>query len=235
MLKNQSENDKLKSISPAVVNRLPRYYRYLSELIKNEKFKISSKELSVLMNVTASQIRQDLNCFGGFGQQGYGYNIKQLHSEIGRILGVDRGFSAVIAGTGNLGRTISKSGLFVKRGVNLKALFDVNPDIIGSEIAGFTVMDIKDAADYCRENKIAVAVLTLPKDETEPVAGMLTAAGVKGFWNFSNMELKIDNPGVRVQNIHMGDSLMALCFELCTFDKSGTFDKIGASDKINNF
>ena len=209
-----SENDKSKSISPAVVNRLPRYYRYLSDLLRNERFKISSKELSKLMNVTASQIRQDLNCFGGFGQQGYGYNIKQLHGEIGRILGVEQGYTAIIVGTGNLGTTLAKSGLFVKRGVHLTALFDINPKVIGGEIAGFTVMDIKDAADYCRENKIDIAVLTLPKDETEPVANMLADADVKGFWNFSNMELKIDKIGVKVQNMHMGDSLMALCFDL---------------------
>jgi len=206
--------NKSKSISPAVVNRLPRYYRYLTDLIKNEEFKISSKELSDLMNVTASQIRQDLNCFGGFGQQGYGYNIKQLHAEIGHILGVDRGFSAVVVGTGNLGKTISKSGLFVKRGVILKALFDINPEVIGIDIAGLNVMDIKTASDYCRENKIDIAVLTLPKDDTEPVANMLADAGVKGFWNFSNMELKIDKPNVKVQNMHMGDSLVMLCFEL---------------------
>lgn len=209
-----SENNKPKQISAAVVNRLPRYYRYLTELIRIEKFKISSKELSKLMGVTASQIRQDLNCFGGFGQQGYGYNIKHLHGEIGRILGVERGFSAVIVGAGNLGTTISKSGLFVKRGVNLTALFDIDTNIIGTEIAGFTVRDINRATDYCRENKIDIAVLTLPKEETEPVANMLAESGIKGFWNFSNMELKIDRPGVKVQNIHMGDSLMLLCFDL---------------------
>jgi len=213
-MEQNNQNDKTKSISSAVVNRLPRYYRYLSDLLRNERFKISSKELSKIMNVTASQIRQDLNCFGGFGQQGYGYNIKQLHAEIGKILGVERGFTAVIVGAGNLGTTIARSGLFVKRGVHLKNMFDINPNVIGNQIAGFTVMDIKDAADYCRENKIYIAVLTLPKDETEPVANMLAEAGVKGFWNFSNMELKIDKAGVKVQNMHMGDSLMALCFDL---------------------
>ena len=208
------ENNKSKQISPAVVNRLPRYYRYLSDLIKNDKFKISSKELSTLMNVTASQIRQDLNCFGGFGQQGYGYNIKQLHSEIGKILGIERNFKAVVIGAGKIGTTISKSGLFIKRGVTLKGLFDIDPHIIGSEIAGLSVMDIKNAADYCRKNKIDIVVLTLPKDETEPVANMLAETGVKGFWNFSNMELKIGNPNIKVQNIHMGDSLMLLCFDI---------------------
>ena len=170
-----------------------------------------------MMNVTASQIRQDLNCFGEFGHQGYGYNVRRLHEELGKILGVERGFSAVVVGAGNLGRTISKSGLFIKRGVTLKAMFDINPDVIGSEIAGLTVMDIKDAPDYCRGNKINIAVLTLPKDDTEPVAAMLADAGVKGFWNFSNMELKIDKPDVRVQNMHMGDSLVMLCFELNNF------------------
>ena len=225
------ERIKPKTISSAVVNRLPRYYRYLSELLlkygkgdndKNdnnnntENLRISSRELSKLMNVTASQIRQDLNCFGGFGQQGYGYNIKQLHGEIGRILGVDRKFTAVVVGAGNLGKTISKSGLFIKRGVQLKALFDINPDVIGTKIADICVMDIKNAADFCKENKIDIAVLTLPKDETEPIANMLAQAGVKGFWNFSNMELKIDksNAGATVQNIHMGDSLMTLCYNL---------------------
>ena len=212
--KFDKSNNNSRQISSAVVQRLPRYYRYLSELIRNEKYKISSKELSNLMNVTASQIRQDLNCFGGFGQQGYGYNIELLHAEIGRILGVKQGFSAVIVGTGNLGKTIAKSGLFIKRGVILKALFDIDSAVIKSRVAGMTVMDINDAPDYCRENKIDIAVLTLPKEETEPVATMLAETGVKGFWNFSNMELKIDKPEVRVQNMHMGDSLMRLCFEL---------------------
>ncbi|MCL2813083.1 MAG: redox-sensing transcriptional repressor Rex [Oscillospiraceae bacterium] len=203
-----------KQISPAVKNRLPRYYRYLSELLKNERYKISSGELSKLMAVTASQIRQDLNCFGGFGQQGYGYNIEQLHEEIGRILGVKRGFSAVIAGTGSLGATLAKSGIFSKRGICLLALFDNDPEVIGKKIAGFTVADIRYAAAYCREHKIDIAALTLPKEEAKPVADMFAAAGVRGFWNFSNMELKIDSPGVKVENIHMGDSLMMLCLQL---------------------
>jgi len=207
-------HDKSKLISPAVVNRLPRYYRYLTDLLKDDNGRISSRELSKMMNVTASQIRQDLNCFGGFGQQGYGYNIKQLHSELGRILGVDRGFTAVIFGAGNLGKTISKSNLFIKRGVILKALFDISPSVIGTQISGFTVLDVKDSVNYCRENKIDIAVLTLPKDETAPVADMIAEAGVKGFWNFSNMEFKIDKPDAVVQNIHMGDSLMTLCYNL---------------------
>ena len=203
-----------KSIPTAVKNRLPRYYRYLSELQKNERSKISSEELSKLMDVTASQIRQDLNCFGGFGQQGYGYNIEQLREEIGRILGVNRNFSAVIAGAGNLGTTLAQSGIFAKRGVELRALFDIDPGVVGKKIAGLSVRNIGDAAAYCLENKVDIAVLSLPKDETQPVAEMFAAAGVRGFWNFSNMELKIENPEVKVQNIHMGDSLMLLCLQL---------------------
>ena len=211
----QNKNDKSTQISPAVVNRLPRYYRYLSDLLKVEKYKVSSKELSELMNLTASQIRQDLNCFGGFGQQGYGYSVEQLRDEIGRILGADRKFTAIIAGTGNLGTTIAKSGLLPKRGVELCALFDNSPAVVGKEVAGLVVLDISEAARYCKKNKIDIAVLTLPKDETDPVANMLAGAGIKGFWNFSNMELKLDDhKSAQVQNIHMGDSLMLLCFQL---------------------
>lgn len=203
-----------KEISPAVVNRLPRYYRYLGDLLRNHITKISSKDLSEMMNVTASQIRQDLNCFGEFGHQGYGYNVRRLHEELGKILGVDRHFAAVIAGAGNLGKTISKSGLFIKRGVILKALFDINPETIGMEIAGLKVMNAKDMPDFCRENQIDIAVLTLPKEETERTANILADAGVKGFWNFSNMELELDNFDVIVENMHMGDSLMTLCYNL---------------------
>ncbi|MCL2096780.1 MAG: redox-sensing transcriptional repressor Rex [Oscillospiraceae bacterium] len=208
--------NKSKEIPAAAAHRLPRYYRYLTELVKNERYRISSGELSKIMNVTASQIRQDLNCFGGFGQQGYGYNTEILRSGISRILGVEREFTAVIAGTGNLGKTLAKSGMFARRGVVLKALFDIDPAVIDSEAGGFVVMDIKEAADYCRDNKIDIAVLTLPKDETNAVANILAEAGVKGFWNFSNMELEIktDKPGIKVQNMHMGDSLMRLCFDL---------------------
>jgi len=174
--------------------------------------KISSKKLSEMMSVTASQIRQDLNCFGEFGHQGYGYNVRRLHEELGKILGVERKFTAVIVGTGDLGRTIARSGLFEKRGVILKALFDISPDVIGSKIAELEVLDAAGMADYCRENNINIAVLTLPKEATEHAAHILAAAGVRGFWNFSNMELKLD--GVVAENMHMGDSLMMLCYNL---------------------
>jgi redox-sensing transcriptional repressor len=211
---NNQHNHNSKEISPAVVNRLPRYYRYLGDLLRDNITKISSKDLSEMMNVTASQIRQDLNCFGEFGHQGYGYNVRKLHDEVGRILGVERRFIAVVAGAGNLGRTLSKSGLFVKRGVDLKALFDINPEIIGMEIAGLQVLDVKYMAGFCRDNNIDIAVLTLPKEETEHAANILAEAGVKGFWNFSNMEIKLGDSAAIVENMHMGDSLMTLFYNL---------------------
>lgn len=209
------DNKKNKPISRAVVNRLPRYFRYLTELLQNDKLRISSGELSRAMNVTASQIRQDLNCFGGFGQQGYGYNVKQLHSEISNILGVYRKFKAVIIGTGNLGKAMANSGLFVKRGVELMALFDNNPDVVGTNVNGFTVMDIAEAGEYIKREKIEIAVLSVPKEETKKVACQIAEYGVRGFWNFSNMELELGMKDIKVQNIHMGDSLMTLCYELC--------------------
>ena len=201
-----------KNISPAVVNRLPRYYRYLEDLLRADIAKISSKELSALMNVTASQIRQDFNCFGEFGHQGYGYNVRRLHEELGRIIGVERKFTAVIVGAGNLGRTIAKSGMFARRGLVLRALFDIDAGIIGQEIAGLEVLGAALMADYCRDNNIDIAVLTLPKQATLQAANILAAAGVRGFWNFSNTEIKLG--GVVAENMHMGDSLMTLCYNL---------------------
>ena len=218
---SENENKKEKIISQAVVNRLPRYYRYLTELINSGYYKISSGELSKKMSVTASQIRQDLNCFGGFGQQGYGYNVVHLHKEIGNILGVDKQFRAIIVGTGNLGKTLANSGLFIKRGVYLKALFDIDTGVIGQKVADFTVMDIKNAPEYCKSEKIDIAVLTLPKESTELVAKILAEAGVRGFWNFSNMELNIIKDNVKVENFHMGDSLMTLCYALAIKNDDG--------------
>ena len=225
---SENENKKEKIISQAVVNRLPRYYRYLTELINSGYYKISSSELSKKMSVTASQIRQDLNCFGGFGQQGYGYNVVHLHKEIGNILGVDKQFKAIIVGTGNLGKTLANSGLFIKRGVYLKALFDIDAGVIGKKVANFTVMDIKNAPEYCKSEKIDIAVLTLPKESTELVAKILAEAGVRGFWNFSNMELNIIKDNVKVENFHMGDSLMTLCYALAI--KTNDCDKSGQGE-----
>ena len=200
----------------AVIRRLPRYHRYLGDLLRAGKGRISSAELAKIMGVTASQIRQDLNCFGGFGQQGYGYNIKFLHKKISELLGVDEGFSAVIIGAGNLGRALAATHMFERRGVDRLAMFDIDPEVVGSEIYGVPVYHVSELGKFCEENEVDIGVLTVPKEAAYEVTNVMVGAGVKGFWNFANMELKIDNPDVIVENIHLGDSLMALCYELKT-------------------
>ena len=207
---SQSHDD----VSPAVIKRLPRYFRYLRELLKNDILRISSGELSRLMHVTASQIRQDLNCFGGFGQQGYGYNVKYLYGKISDILGVTRGYNAIIIGAGNLGCALASSPIFEKRGVTLTALFDVNKDIVGSVISGYTVLHMDKLDDYVASNKVDIAVLTLPKEVVRETAEHLASLGVKGLWNFASTEIELEGSDIVVQNVHMGDSLMTLCYEL---------------------
>ena len=205
------------SVSSAVIKRLPRYHRYLGDLLREGKYRISSAELSKMMNVTASQIRQDLNCFGGFGQQGYGYNVKYLHGKISELLGVTQGYSAVIVGAGNLGRALAATRMFERRGVNRLALFDSNPEIIGSEIYGLPVYSVGALADFCRKNDVRIGVLTVPKEAAYEVAITMAESGVKGIWNFANMELKLpEHEDVIVENIHLGDSLMTLCYEIKT-------------------
>ncbi len=201
-------------VPSAVIKRLPRYHRYLGDLLAEGKLRISSAELSRLMNVTASQIRQDLNCFGGFGQQGYGYNIKYLHGKISELLGVSEGYNAVIVGAGNLGKALASTNMFRRRGVTRLALFDNNESIIGSEIYGIPVYHVDALYEFCVENKVDIGVLTVPKEAAEKVAETMVKAGVKGLWNFANMELKIDDESVVVENIHLGDSLMTLCYEI---------------------
>ena len=202
------------SVSPAVIRRLPRYHRYLGDLLRENHLRISSAELSRLMNVTASQIRQDLNCFGGFGQQGYGYNVKYLYSKISELLGVNEGFGVVIIGAGNLGRALVNSHMFERRGVERLALFDVREDIVGTTVADIPVLHIDCLEEFCRQHKPDIAVLTTPKEEAYKMASRLASVGVKGFWNFSNMELKLEDPEAIIQNMHLGDSLMTLCYQI---------------------
>ncbi len=204
-----------KYISNAVIRRLPRYFRYLKELLDSDIMRISSKELSEKMNVTASQIRQDLNCFGGFGQQGYGYNVKYLYGEISKILGVDKNYTAVIVGVGNLGKALINTPMFEKRGVSISGLFDVSEDTVGKTFGEHTVMHTDSMPEFCKEHKTDIAILTLPKTEVYKTAVLLAQNGVKGFWNFSNAELELKEfPGVQIENVHLGDSLMALCYSL---------------------
>ena len=210
------------AISSAVIKRLPRYHRYLGDLLREGTLRISSAQLSRLMNVTASQIRQDLNCFGGFGQQGYGYNVKYLHGKISELLGVNEGFRAVIVGAGNLGRALAATHMFERRGVTRMAMFDIDPELIGTEICSIPVYSINELGRFCEENKIDIGVLSLPKEAASEVSEIMIASGVKGLWNFANMELKVSDPDVIVENIHLGDSLMKLCYELKTENEKGS-------------
>ncbi len=213
--KGYGEDDVERSrVSPAVIKRLPRYYRYLRELLQNDILRISSGELSKMMHVTASQIRQDLNCFGGFGQQGYGYNVKYLYGKIGEILGVNENYTAIIIGAGNLGSALAASPIFERRGVRLTALFDNNPAVVGKNISGYVVKSTDELEAYVAENHVNIAVLTLTKNAVRETAERLADLGIKGLWNFASTELDLENRGVVVQNVHMGDSLMTLCYQL---------------------
>ena len=204
------------NVSDAVIKRLPRYHRYLGDLLADGRLRISSAELSKIMNVTASQIRQDLNCFGGFGQQGYGYNIKYLYGKISELLGVTEGYSAVIVGAGNLGRALAATRMFSRRGVERLAMFDIDETLVGSEIYGIKVYHVDELYDFCSKHGVSIGVLTVPKEVAHSVALTMAHAGVKGIWNFANMELDLDEKGVTVENIHLGDSLMKLCYEIKT-------------------
>ena len=200
------------TISNSVINRLPRYYRFLGELKNNGKSRISSRELAETMGLTASQIRQDFNCFGGFGQQGYGYNIELLQSEIGKILGLDKQKSAIIIGMGNLGKAIALHINFESKGFRLIGLFDKKEALVGQIIKNMPVRSVLSLDEFCRENLPQVAVLCIPKEEAEAVSSQLMALGVKAFWNFSHYDLAINNPGISVENVHLGDSLMKLSY-----------------------
>lgn len=201
-----------KDVSVWVIRRLPRYYRFLNELLRNGICRISSRELSQKMGLTASQIRQDLNCFGGFGQQGYGYNVELLHNEIGNILGLNKKIPIVLIGAGNLGRALTIHMDFDYRGFNLIGIFDVNPAIIGTEIGGVKVSDMSELEAFCKKEHPQAAILCIPKAAAHDVAENLISWGVKGFWNFSHYDLSFHFPDVITENVHLGDSLMTLCF-----------------------
>ena len=204
-----------KEISKAVIARLPRYYRYLGELIEEGVDRISSNELSVRMKVTASQIRQDLNNFGGFGQQGYGYNVKYLYSEIAKILGIDRQHNLIIIGAGNLGQAIANYANFEKRGFVLKGMFDVNPRLVGLVVRGVEICGIDDLENFIRNNEVQIAALTIPKSKAPEIAERLVNAGIKAIWNFAHIDLQVP-PDVVVENVHLSESLMRLSYRVCS-------------------
>lgn len=204
-----------KNVPTTVIKRLPRYYRYLEELLENNVYRISSKELAEIMNLTASQIRQDLNCFGGFGQQGYGYNVADLFSAIGKILGVEKSYKLIIIGVGNLGRTIASHIDFEKRGFQVAGLFDKDSEIIGTEVKGQTVRNVAELEDFCKSESPSVAVLCVSKAEGEKLVPQLTALGITAFWNFSYHDIYSDeNKSIIAENIHLSDSIMTLCYQV---------------------
>ena len=207
-----------RKISRAVISRLPRYYRYLGDLLEAGVERISSSDLSKKMHVTASQIRQDLNNFGGFGQQGYGYNVKYLYTEIGKILGLDRSHNFIIIGAGNLGQALANYASFERSGFILKSLFDVNPRLEGVTIRGIPVRMVDELDDFLKNNDIEIAALTLPKSKAIEVADILVDNGVKGIWNFAHTDLSLPKDVV-VENVHLSDTLMKLSYNLCQQDK----------------
>lgn len=201
-----------------VIKRLPRYYRYLGELIKQGVNRISSAALSEKMGVTASQIRQDFNCFGGFGQQGYGYNVPNLYAEIGEILGLSHGYSLIIIGAGNMGRALVNNASLEKRGFHVIGIFDNDEKKIGTEIKGITVCDINQLEDFCSKNQVDIAALSLPKSEVKNTANKLIQIGIKGLWNFSYTEISVPDD-VAIENVHLTDSLMTLSYRITTNNK----------------
>ncbi len=200
-----------KKVPEVVMRRFPRYYRYLSELDKAGNSRISSNLLSEKMGVTASQIRQDFNYFGGFGQQGYGYNVKYLLVEIEKILGISKGYSTIIVGAGHLGHALANYGGIKKRGFSIIGMFDIDEDKIGGDCNGIKIYDMRELESFMEKNKPDIAMLTLPKDAIEEVADRLVECGIKGLWNFAYVELKKSVP---VENVHLTDSLMTLAFKI---------------------
>ena len=207
-----------KEISQAVIGRLPRYFRYLGELKDEGVERISSQELSERMRVTASQIRQDLNNFGGFGQQGYGYNVEYIYVEIGKILGLDKEHHLILIGAGNLGQALVNYMNFERRGFIFKGIFDHNPRLHGTRIRDFEVKPMEAMCDFIKENDIDIAVITIPKEGALKVAEQLTACGIKAIWNFAHVDLNVPKE-IRVENVHLSDSLMKLSYNIHRYEK----------------
>ena len=201
-----------KEISQAVIRRMPRYYRYLGELLDAGVERISSNDLSSRMNVTASQIRQDLNNFGGFGQQGYGYNVKYLYEEIGKILGLNTIHYVIIVGAGHLGQALANYVKFEKLGFVITALFDVDRDLIGKKVRGIPILSLEEMPDYVYTHTVDIATLTMPKAKAAAIANELASLGVRAIWNFAHVDLELFDKDVIVENVHLSDSLMQLSY-----------------------
>ncbi len=203
-----------KKISSAVIHRMPRYFRHLCDLQDAGITRISSGTLAERMGLTASQVRQDFNCFGGFGQQGYGYNVAELRTAIAGIMGIDGPRGAIIVGAGNLGKALMSNFNFAKYGVRLVAAFDSNPMLIGTEIAGVPVYSCRQLEQVMEEQSPQIAILTLPKLHARGAAQRLIAAGIRGIWNFTSIDLHLDMPDVPVENVHFSESLMVLSYKI---------------------
>ena len=203
-----------KEISQAVIRRMPRYYRYLGELLEDGVERISSNDLSKRMNVTASQIRQDLNNFGGFGQQGYGYNVKFLYEEIGKILGLNQKHNIIVIGPGNLGQALANYVKFEKLGFVITALFDVNPALEGVTVRGIKIHMLDELEDYCKDHVVDIAALTMPKEKADAIANRLVNLGIQAIWNFAHVDLDLIDKDVVVENVHLSDSLMQLSYNI---------------------
>ena len=213
-----------KEITPSVIGRLPRYFRYLGELKDEGVERISSQDLSELMHVTASQIRQDFNNFGGFGQQGYGYNVSFLYDEIGKILGLDQTHSFIIVGAGNLGQALGNYMNFERRGFLFKGIFDQNPALVGKPVRGIPVRPMEELEQFVKDNGIEIAVLTIPKAAAVSVAEKLVPAGIQAIWNFAHVDLNVP-AGVQVENVHLSDSLMKLSYNISRYRQENSEDK----------
>lgn len=203
-----------KEISQAVIRRMPRYYRYLGDLLEEGVERISSNDLSKRMNVTASQIRQDLNNFGGFGQQGYGYNVKYLYDEIGKILGLNTTHNIIIIGAGNLGQAIANYGKFERLGFKTIALFDVNPAMRGLSVRGIHIYMLDELEEFCKNNKVDIAALTMPKAKADAIAKRLVELDIRAIWNFAHVDLDLVDKDVVVENVHLSESLMQLSYNI---------------------
>lgn len=211
--------EKKKNISMAVIKRLPKYYRYLQELLRNDVDRISSKELGEKIGFTASQIRQDLNCFGDFGQQGYGYNVKDLYNQISIILGLDKSYKGVIVGAGNIGQAIANYGRFLQNGLSIEAIFDVNPKLVGMGIRDIKIQDIDELKEYLTNNIVDIGIICVPRVNAQKVCDLMVNNGVTGIWNFAPVDLVVPE-NVTVENVHLSESLLTLIYLLNDKEKN---------------